>query len=94
MEIRLGYGLYAHGFRVLKESDLHAVDKTLGVKEGDLLISFGLLPNQVESGSDLSEEEKKFAKEHNKCDLVMTKEYAKRLIGQLARFIDGEIEES
>ena len=92
--IPLGYGLIAPALaRVGDLSDGNTAAKEAGIKKGDLVITYSALPRQQATGTEISEDGKKYASEHQLVRLVMTKEYAARLIKQLTDFVNEEIKE-
>ena len=79
--------------RVGDLSDENTVTKETGIKKGDLVITYAALPKKQTTGTEISGEGKKYASEHQLVRLVMTKEYAARLIKQLTDFVNEEIKE-
>ena len=80
LTIPLGYGKIAPAVAIVQESE----DED--VKKGDLVIRYGLLKTQVETGSALTVEQKQYAKDHTVVQLVMTKRYAKTLATMLMSY--------
>lgn len=92
--IPLGYGLIAPALaRVGDPSDGNNATKEAGIKKGDLVITYAALPKKQATGTEISEEGKKYASEHQLVRLVMTKEYAARLAKQLTDYVNEETEE-
>lgn len=92
--IPLGYGLIAPAFGVVSDvSGVNDAVKEAGIKEGDLVITYMALPKHQPTGTKISEEDKKYASEHQVARLVMTKEYAARLAKQLTDWVNGENKE-
>lgn len=92
--IPLGYGLIAPALaRVGDISEGNNATKEAGIKKGDLVITYAALPKKQATGTEISEEDKKYVSEHQLVRLVMTKEYAARLAKQLTDYVNEETEE-
>lgn len=92
--IPLGYGLIVPALaRVGELSDENTATKEAGIKKGDLAITYAALPKKQTTGTEISEEGKKYASEHQLVRLVMTKEYAARLAKQLTDYVNEEVKE-
>lgn len=92
--IPLGYGLIAPALaRVGDISEGNNATKEAGIKKGDLVITYAALPKKQVTGTEISEEDKKYVSEHQLVRLVMTKEYAARLAKQLTDYVNEETEE-
>lgn len=92
--IPLGYGLIAPALgRVGDLPDGNAATKEAGIKKGDLVITYSALPKQQVTGTEISEEDRKYASEHQLVQLVMTKKYAIRLAKQLIDYVNEETKE-
>ena len=80
--IPLGYGLVAPTISKVSK------DEKWGAKKGDLAMSFGWLPEKLETGVALNPEQRKYTEEHPAVNLVMTKEYALRMIQNLILYVN------
>lgn len=78
--VPLGYGLVGYLCRKVEK------DEDWGAKQGDLIITYGHLPEKVMPGSSLSQEQHNFMEDHQICSLVITKEYALRLAETLLHY--------
>lgn len=87
--IPLGYGLIAPALaRVGDVSEENNAVNEAGIKKGDLVITYAALPKQQVTGTEISDENKKYASEHQLVRLIMTKEYAARLAKQLTDYVN------
>lgn len=86
IQVPLGYGVMAVATGTVGDD----VESKIGVKPGDFAIRFGKLEKQVQTGTPVTEEMAAYADKHSICELVMTKDYAKRLVDILNEYIEKE----
>ena len=81
--VPLGYGFIAPTLSKVGK------DEKWGAKKGDIVMSFGWLPERLKTGSDINDEQHKYAEEHKAATLVITKEYALRMIQNLICMVNS-----
>lgn len=84
VQIPLGYGVTAIATGIVADPK-----SEIGVKEGDLALRFGKIEKQVQTGTHLTDEMVEYSNKHPLAEIVMTKDFAKRLVGILTEYIEG-----
>lgn len=81
--VPLGYGLVAPSIgRLIEDVD------SFGGKKDDLIISYYLMKEKLKPGEDIPQEVRDNIDKLNCVNMIITKDYAKRLIEILENYID------
>lgn len=84
--IKVGYGYVAPLIGRVTSTDND-------VKDDDLYLAFGQLPEKLKTGSLLDEEQSAFCKSHRLCEMVISKDWIPRFIELLQNFQNGVFDE-